>query len=158
MGDVIVRTAIQADEPEVYALLLALDEDNSLGFPRNDQRVWAHINACCRGQGGVCAVIDGPDGNILASVGVMAMPAGWYTDAWLLRELWFFVRPECRRGTGYANALMAWLKRHQREMSERLGYDIPCVTGPTSRKRLAAKERWWATHGQRIGAFFVVKG
>jgi GNAT superfamily N-acetyltransferase len=106
----------------------------------------------------MAAVIEGPDGKILGSIGVMAMRAGWYSNAWAIIELWLFVRPECRKGTGYGDALMAWLKRHQREMSERVGYEMMCVTGPTSHKRLASKERWWGKHGRKIGALFVVAG
>ena len=153
-----VRVAQADDEQALYGCLLALEADNTFGLPRSDKRVWETINTCCRMQGGVAGVIDAPDGSIAASVGIVASQAAWYTDEWCLREIWLFVRPGHRRGTGYADRLVEFALEHRLEMSRRIGRNILLLTGPNSRKRLRAKAAWWARWSNKVGENYVVGG
>ncbi len=153
-----VRIAGPADEPRVFDLLWThLRADNFMGIPPDESRVWANVNATCRGQGGICGVIDAADGTLAGSIAIVAFQP-WYSAIWHLSQVWAFVRPEHRKGTRYGTDLFDFARWHRADMARRLGYDIGLENSVMSFKRLAAKERLWATKARKAGAIFWIGG
>ncbi len=152
-----VRIATQADEEGLFFLLVNdLQADNDMHYPVSMKRTYEHVRACCRGERGIAGVIDGPDG-IVASVGIGASQL-WYSDKWLLAEIWAFVHPDFRKGTGYGDDLFRFAQWHREDMSRRVGYEIDLERGVRSYKRLKAKMRFWGRYGTQIGGIFLTGG
>lgn len=151
------RLATPADEDATYRLLLGLERDNGIGYPHDEAKVRQAIRQGTERRGGYVVVIDDPDrpGEVVGSVGI-TWGEFWYGGTYLA-EQWLFVDPEHRRGTGYADALMDWAKWFRDALQEAAGRDIPCFTSVTSRKRFAAKQRWWRRRGEQVGAIFLLR-
>lgn len=152
-----VQRARPEDEAPLFDLLLALEDDNGMGVPRSDQRVWEHINAVCRTNGGVGGIIR-EDDKIVASFGIVFSQIAWYSDEWCMREIWFFVRPEVRRIGRYAEALRDGMLAERAILSDAMKRPVKLLTGPNSFKRLDAKARWWSRWSRKVGVNFVVEG
>lgn len=153
-----VRLAGPADEDAVFRLLQRLDDDNGLGFPYHEDKVRQSIRVGTEQKGGFVAVIDAPDrpGELAASIGLhWAQP--WYSNDFFMHEVWLFVDPDYRGGTGYADDLMRWAQWLKDSFNAKLGKEVPFFTSVSSRKRLDAKERWWRRRGQKIGVIFLLK-
>lgn len=153
-----VRLAGPGDENALYDLLLGLERDNSIGYPHDEDRVRHHIRLGTERTGGIHGVIDWPEqpGRLAGSVGII-WNQFWYSREFYWHELWLFVRPECRKGTGYADDLMAWAQEIHRKFAVSVGKETPFFTSVTSRKRLDAKIRWWRRRGPMIGAIFLLR-
>ncbi len=152
-----VRMATRADEIALHTILMELYRDNYLGFSMDDHKVWDVIRHCCRGEGGMCGIIE-EDGVIVATTGVV-FSSFWYSTEQYLSELWFFVLPDARPGNRHADSLADWLHwlRDQIRDAE-TGRAIPLVTSVTSYKRLEAKMRWWGRWAKLVGGIFVIDG
>lgn len=151
-----VRIAHQADEPALYAILIDLYKDNFLGFAKSDNRVWDTIQHCCRGGGGVAAVIEA-DGRIVASTGIV-FSSMWYSDDPYLSELWLFVHPAYRK-FGYAERLADFCYFYRDQFRHHVtGRALPLITSVTSHHRLSAKMRWWSRWAKLVGGIFVIDG
>ena len=147
-----VRLALPADESALYALLVALHHANPMGSGYNPAMVLEQIRMGTEQRGGIIGVIDGPDGTLVASVGLFPYHP-WYVDQWALNELWLFVRPEARHGAALYRDLfrfMQWVRQENPSME--------ILTNVVSRDRLPLKERIWARFAERIGAIYLVKG
>ena len=153
-----VRVATQADEAALFALLWDhLYADNGMGIAPDAAKVWGYVNATCRGQGGVAGVVDGPDGTLIGSVGIVACQP-WYSEVWNLAEMWLFVHPLHRRRTGHGQALFDFARWPRADMSARLGYAVGLEISILSFKRVRAKERLWERNALRVGATFWIDG
>lgn len=153
-----VRLATAADEDAIFRLLVKLDADNGLGFPYHEDRVRQSIRIGASGSGGYIGVIPDPkrEGEIIGSVGLhLAQP--WYSNDWFVHEVWLFVDPEHRKGTGYADALMEFSRLLKKAVERRGERPVPFFTSVSSRKRLAAKMRWWGRRGEMIGAIYLLR-
>lgn len=153
-----VRLAAPADEDAIYRLLQLLSEDNSIGFPYHEDRVRQSIQMGLSGREGYIGVIDDPNrpGEVVGSVGLhLAQP--WYSNDWFIHEVWLFVDPQYRKGTGYADALMEFSRTLKKAIERRVEAPVPFFTSVSSRKRLKAKMRWWARRGEMIGAIYLLR-
>ncbi len=150
-----VRIATQRDEAALYDLLMALNADNGFGIPISPEKIRAQMEKGTRQQGGIVGVIDGPDGQLVASIGLF-MQQFWYAERYYLGEMWLFVRPEFRRGTRHADDLFRFAEWCRREMES--GSDQPWIvmTSVSSPRRLDAKLRFWARHAEQVGGIFVM--
>jgi hypothetical protein len=152
-----IRLAGPEDEDKLFDLLLGLEIDNGfLDVPRSDARVRLHIELGTRQKGGIHGVIDGPDGRLAGSIGIIPNQF-WYSEAWFYQELWLFVRPEYRKGTGYADELRGWASKVKRDFEAGAGQEVPFFTSVSSRKRLDLKIRWWRRWGEQTGAIFLLR-
>ena len=154
----VVRIATPADEDAVYRLLLGLERDNGIGFRHDEDRVRGSIREGTERRGGIVAVIDAPDqpGEIAGSIGVH-WGQFWYSHQHYLAETWLFVAPQYRRGTGYADALMQYASWIKATFNKEGAPELPFFTAVTTRKRLAAKRRWWCRRGEEVGAIFLLR-
>lgn len=150
-----VRVALPSDERGLYALLLDLEQDNGVGLPRSDEKVWRFVTAACGGKSGLAGIAEAPDGSIAGSVGIFACQT-WYSDVWFLSVHWLFVRPKYRTIVD-ADDLFEFARWHQQDMSRRLNQDVGLEMSILG-KRLPAKERLWSRHAKKIGALFYVGG
>ena len=151
-----IRLATKQDEQALYNCLLELYRDNWLGFAMSVSKVWDIVRHCCRGEGGVAAIIE-QDGKIVATTGIV-FGTFWYSDAPYLSELWLFVSPDYRQ-FGYAEDLADFCHWYRDQVRDaETGQAPPLITSVTSRKRLQAKMRWWRKWSECVGAIFVIDG
>lgn len=152
------RIATSEDENAIYRLLLGLEADNGLGYEHHEDRVREAIRSGTEKRGGYVVVIEDPDvpGEMAASLCVQ-WGGFWYSRDSYLHELWLFVAPDHRRGTGYADALMEWARWFRDALEEAAGRQIPFFTSVTSRNRFKAKQRWWARRGEQVGAIYLLR-
>lgn len=141
-----IRLATPADEDRLFDFLMLLHEENAL-FPVSETKVRDVIRLGTQQKGGVIGLIDGADGTIEASVGLVVDPT-WYSNAPCLNELWNFVRADCRRST-HAKDLIQFAKR----AAQNLG--IPVMMGVISTHRTQAKVRLYERQMECVGAFFI---
>lgn len=144
-----VRVAKPEDEQQIFNMLEKLHEENSL-FKMNPAKVWQTIRRATQpdirtGDVGIIGVIDGKSG-IEASVGFFA-DAFWYTDEFMLSELWTYVLPDFRRST-HAKRLIEFGKWAA------LRLKVPYHTGTISNIRTEAKVRLYRRQLDYYGAFF----
>lgn len=154
---VAVRIALPPDERSLFDLMMSLAEDNnSFGFKISDDRVMEHIMMGTRQKGGIHGVIEGKPGEFAASLG-MVWDRFWFSDEWGLAQIWLYVRPEYRKGTGYADALVDWAKWIRDDLERRAGHRVRMANSVISETRLDAKLRFWRKHsGSMIGAIFEI--
>lgn len=151
-----VRIAGPDDEDAIFRLLERLAADNSIGFPYHEDQVRRSIRIGTERKAGLVAVVETPDKQIVGSVGLhWAQP--WYSNDWFVHEVWLFVDPAYRKGTGYADALMRWVQGVKERGDASTGRKTPFFTSVSSRKRLAAKMRWWGRRGEMIGAIYLLR-
>ncbi len=154
-----VRVALQPDENPLFDLLMSLARDNNtFDFRVSDARVKETIMMGTHQKGGIHGVIDAPDrpGVLAASLG-MVWDRLWFSDEWGLAQIWLYVRPEYRKGTGYADELVNWSKEIRRDLETRAGHRVRMANSVISETRLDAKLRFWRKHsGEMIGAMFEI--
>lgn len=160
-GPTNVRHATQADEANLFDLLMDLYRDNGFGVPPRAADLRAAIRACTREAkttGTFIGVIDGPDGTLDGSVCVF--PASWWfnRDAWYLSELWLFVKPTARAGMALYDDLFRYMLACQKATEGLDGGKWPLVTSVTSMKRLPAKMRLWSRYARLVGGIYLVDG
>jgi hypothetical protein len=148
-----VRIATTDDTFEIYHhLMVDLQGDNSLGLPPDPVDVARVVGQMCRGENGICGVIEDSEG-IAASIGIRAVKP-WFTSEWMLSQIWLFVVPDARPGHHHAKDLFDFAQWHREDMSARTGAPVVLENTVLSLTRLPAKTRLWARHGEQIGAVF----
>jgi hypothetical protein len=145
-----VRVATPADAPALFALLKHMDADNNVGLPMSDAKVADIVGKLCKCEGGVAGVVDGENGELIASVGIVAMQP-WYSEVWHLTTLWIFVRPDQRRGIKTTDALFKFTEDHRRYISAQAGVDVGVDVSLITTKDRDLKERLWERHAMRVG-------
>ncbi|MDE2096500.1 MAG: hypothetical protein KGL39_04580 [Patescibacteria group bacterium] len=152
-----VRIASIADAKNLLFHCAELFKDNFMGLSFSANRVMETVGGCCDGTKGIAGVIDGEEGQPIASTGLLwVQPV--YSDVWILSEAWLFVNPQHRKGTTYGDDLFKFSQWHREQMSERLGYDVPMELTVLSFKRLKEKTRFWGRYGTHMGSLFWVGG
>lgn len=141
-----VRFADPCDFDELMALCRGLHEENGL-FDVSMEKVAGMLMKHFNRDGGIIGVIGAP-GKIEGAI-VMHMSQMWYSDDWLLEELFSYVRPEYRRSTN-AKDLIDFAKSCARTVG------VPLLIGIVSNIRTEAKVGLYKRRlGPPMGAFFV---
>lgn len=155
----LIRLAKPHDEAALYDLLIRLNEDNGFGVSINRDKVLAQIRLGTEERGGIIGVVDGPDGKLIATVGLF-FQSYWQSDEMFLQELWLFVDVDHRKGGELDRALFRFAKEWRERLTQACGFDVTLVTSVSSPKRLAAKERLWKQRlgpdAQRVGAIYTL--
>lgn len=150
-----VRVANTSDEKNLRRLLDRLHDDNP--NPGNlsicDQKVWAHVNACCRGQGGIAGVIDDGQGDLIGSIGLF-MVTPWWTEDCHLSQYWLHVSKEHRRSGRLYLDLIQFAKWHRADMSARLGKNIGLENSFITKDDIMPRLRLWRRTAKPIGVLF----
>lgn len=143
-----VRIATAADEDAIMDLCRMLHEENGQ-FSMSEAKVRDALQTAFKRQGGLIGVIDGPkglEGIILLTIGQL-----WYSDDWMLEEMFNFVHPDHRRSS-HAKRMIQFAK----ESADKLG--IPLMIGVLSNTRTEAKVRLYERMLPKAGAYFVHDG
>ncbi len=151
-----VRVANMGDEDRLFRLLKRLHEDNPNpgNLPVSDQKVWAHVNAACRGQGAIAGVVDSPDkASLIASIGIFYQTA-WWTDAPNLSQYWLYVDEPYRTGGKIYKNLLKFARWHRADMSARLGINLGLENSFITKQDPMARFRLWRKSGRCIGMIF----
>lgn len=144
-----VRFAERCDFDELLALCRGLHLENGL-FEMSMERVASVLMKHFNRDGGIIGVI-GPPGRIEGMI-TMQMSQMWYSEQWLIEELFSYVAPEYRRSDN-AKALVAFAM----QCSERIG--LPLLIGIISNERTEAKTRLYRrVLGNPAGSFFMFDG
>ncbi len=142
-----VRLANSTDEDRLYEFLVKyLYTENAL-FPMSPTKVRERIKAALLHTSGACGIIEGPDGEIQASIG-MVMGTPWYSDDFYLDEIWTYVHPDHRK-SDKAKRLIEFAKWVSTNIK------VPVVIGIVTRKRLEPKIRLFQRQLPQVGAWFV---
>jgi GNAT superfamily N-acetyltransferase len=143
-----VRTATSADEEAIMTLCRLLHEENGQ-FSMSEAKVRDALRQGLERRGGIIGVIDGADG--LEAVILMSIGQLWYSDDWMLEEMFNFVHPDHRRSS-HAKRLIEYAK----ECATHLG--IPLMIGVLSNHRTEAKVRLYERLLPKSGAYFIFNG
>lgn len=108
------------------------------------KKVKTMIGRCLDG-GAVCIAME--DGKIVGTMGLLVTQF-WYSDEWIVQEMWTFVHPDHRRSHHAKNLLMLAVGA-----GKQLG--MPLVAGVTSTERTEGKCRLYRRHMTPFGAFFI---
>ncbi|MCV9940901.1 GNAT family N-acetyltransferase [Boseaceae bacterium BT-24-1] len=144
-----IRMATRADEEVVMELCRMLHEENGQ-FPMSEEKVRNELRRGFDRQGGVVAVIDGPEGT--EAVSLLTIDQPWYSDVWMLQECFIFVHPDHRK-TRHAKRLI----NYARECADKMG--IPLLIGVLSNHKTEAKVKLYErVFGAKAGAYFLHDG
>jgi len=146
----VVRYAMPEDYPQIIAMSEALHEENghqSIDYPTAEAAIMDAINR----NRAVIGII-GPVGDIQGIV-FLRFASFWYSSDVFLEELFLYVPPQYRKGTGHARALLTFA----RGAAKRLG--LPLLIGVLSNERTKAKLNLYERHlGAPVGGYFFVEG
>lgn len=153
-----VRQATAEDEAAIYDALVALYADNPVPDSYTPERVKQKIAegaSLAHQYAGLIGIIDGNDGEIAATIGIYPYTP-WYTNEWMLTEMWLFVRPAYRRHHLHKE-LFAFARAYRDAMSDVAGRPVKMLTSVSSKRRLAAKFRVWNRFADMVGGFFLLR-
>lgn len=141
-----VRKAVPADEPELFDMCCELHKENAM-FSMNEAKVRAMLHRAFDGSGAIIGAI-GPTGGIQGCI-FLVIDSMWYSDEWVLEELWSFVLPQHRKSNN-AKDLVGFAKRCSTELN------IPLVIGVVSNIRTQAKIGLYKRQlADPVGAYFA---
>jgi hypothetical protein len=162
----VVRLASPADEGSIFDLLMDLWANGTVArlLPYRPEKIFAKIREATERRGGIIGVIDGERPNyIVGSIGIFPDQT-WYTDAYIMQQLWLYVRPRDGRGLGqllgqFANEecqqLANGMARYALDHNESV-MPLYLESYHISGDRIAAKDRLWRRFaGERVGSVFV---
>jgi hypothetical protein len=154
----IVRLAKPEDAPQLRALLDRLHDEvpNPADLPPDDEKVWHVVNTACTAQGGIAGVIDGPEGDIVASIGIF-WNEPWWTRQGILSQYWMFVDKDYRFGGRYHRALEEFARWHRDDMSARVGRPMALENSFITKGDVRPRMRLWSRFGKCVGMIFLSK-
>lgn len=142
-----VDIAKPADRAEVERLCINVHKENGL-LPLSIKRMSNILDTAFARQGGIVGVIRNEDQKPIAGI-LLQIEQIYYTESWVLTELFNFVDPDHRR-SNYARSLIVFAER----CADRL--KIPLIIGILSDYRTAAKVRLYEqVLGPSSGAYWV---
>lgn len=141
-----VRKATPADAPELMELCRSLHAENAM-FTMNEDKVSDMLKRAFDGRGSIIGAL-GRTGNIQGAIQLIVSNF-WYSDEWVLEELYSFVLPQYRKSEN-AKELIAFAKRCSSELG------IPLVIGVVSNIRTRAKVGLYSRQlSEPVGAYFA---
>jgi GNAT superfamily N-acetyltransferase len=141
-----VRFAERADFGELMDLCQQLHAEDglfSLALDRVEVMLLKHFER----EGGLIGVIGGPDR--LEGAIALHMTRMWYSDEWLLEEIFSYVRPEYRRSSNAKNLL-----HFGKSCAERIG--VPLLASVVSSAHTEGKRGLYdRAFGPALGSFYI---
>ena len=148
-----VRIAGVSDEKAAFELALMDLEENARIAPLNRDKVAQLIMRGTRGQGGIVAVIDGPDGKPVA-LQVLTFEDWFWSNAHFMMKVIDYVHPDHRRST-HAAHLIQFGKWASDYMSEKFGYRLYILGGVLGTKKVREKMRLYGRQMTQVGGSFL---
>ncbi len=169
-----VRLATPQDEEKLFSLLVDLWRFNKSGWniPYRPEIVIRRIEQATRPDPstrsdsrdqtrGLAGVIDGPNDQLIGSIGLFIEPMTWFTDAVGLIELWLYVRPGARNQRQHHRDLFAFQRWAHATIRAGMpaGYPVPfpLYSGLMNEGgKIDAMERLWRRFSgmKKVGALF----
>lgn len=140
-----VTFAQEGDEDALFHTLQLAEQENAF-FPMAPAKVRDAIRQGTAKYRAGIGVVHGPEGEIIASVGLF-WEQFWYSEQWWMVDRWNFVHPEHRR-SAHAKNLIEWSKW----FSDQLGLDL--LMAVLSNERTEAKVRLYRRQMPYVGGFF----
>lgn len=142
----IVRLATWADEPDVLDICRDLHKENGV-FEISEPKLRAMLKRAFDRENGLVGVIGRP--GELEAIMFLVISTLWYSDQFVMEELFSFVRPEYRR-SAHAKTLIEWAKKCSDAVK------LPTIIGVLSNTRTEAKVRLYQRQlGKPVGAYFI---
>lgn len=148
-----VRIAGPNDEMAIYELLKMDHEECGRFAPLSPQKLQNIIMRGTRRQGGIVAVIDGPNGKPVA-VQVLVTEEWWWSEQRFISKVADYVHPDHRQST-HAAHLIQFAKWVTDQWSQNFGYQMYLLPAVLGTKRVKEKIRLYARHVTQAGAFFL---
>lgn len=142
----VVRIGTPADFPRMLEFLKLMHAENGI-MPLSMDRVVPFLQCALAHHQSLVGIIDGDDGDIAASVGLM-IGQYWYSETKHLEDAWNFVRAEYRTRP-MARPLIEFAKRAAD------GLHVPLLMGVLSETRTMAKVRLYERQLKFVGAIFT---
>lgn len=149
-----VRIATEADEPALLDLLLTdLHENGKHIALISEKRIMQTVRMGTRREGGIVAVIDGPENKPIAACCLIPMQ-WWWSEARYVQEVFLYTHPDHRK-SHHSAALLQFEKWVVDEWTRGFGYPVYLLAGVTSAERFREKVRLYRRHLNEVGGFFV---
>lgn len=149
-----VRIATPDDEQAILDLLLIDVEENARRIAVPDpERILTHVKLATRMKGGVCGVIDGPNGKP-AAVTLLVPLQWWWSREWFYQEVVSFVDPAHRKSR-YAHDLIAFQRHVGDKASEGYGHRMYVLMGILGIKRVREKAIMVRRKMRQVGMAFL---
>jgi hypothetical protein len=149
-----VRIAVPADEEAVMELLLADVRDNAERIAVVDpERIRWHLRMCTEMKGGICGVIDGPEGKPVA-VCVLIPQQWWWSREWFMQEVVNFVHVDHRRSR-HIHDLIAFERWVADAQSTGFGHRVYVIMGVLGLNRVREKAILYRRKMRQVGWAFL---
>jgi hypothetical protein len=149
-----VRAASQKDEVAVMELLLGnLREYADQVAPIDPDRVALHVQKATRRDGGLCGVIDGPDGKPVA-VCLLVPVQWWWSQQWYLMEVVNYVHPDHRR-SHHIDDLLSFQRWAVDAWTGSFGYRVYLLCGVLGAWRVFEKIALYRRRFRQAGSCFI---
>ena len=148
-----VRIAGPKDELAVYDLVLLDLEENAKVAPIDPSSIKQLIMQGTRKQGGIVAVIDGPDGKPVA-VQILTTEKWWWSKARHISKVVDFVHPDHRQSM-HAQHLIQFAKWVADQWTVEFGYQMYLLAAVLGTKRTRDKVRAYGRRMTNVGGFFI---
>ena len=156
-----IRQAEPKDERALFAFLKSLHETSPISkiVPYDPGKIVSAIQLGTQRRGGIIGIIDGPDGSIAASAGMLVDEWWWsQTPAIFLR--WFHVRAEHRKeGVAHYRHLFEFCLLAREMLSEGQPHpvllDMSHDSAIDDAELVEAKDRLFGRFGRRVGSIFL---
>ena len=149
-----VRIAMPADEPAIMELLLADVRENAERIAVVDpERILSHLKLCTEQKGGICGVIDGPNGKPVA-VCLLVPQQWWWSREWFIQEMVNFVHPDHRRSR-HIHDLIAFERWVADAQSTGFGHRVYILMGVLGLNRVREKAILYRRKMRQVGWAFM---
>jgi len=149
-----VRAAGEKDEAAIMELLLGnLREYADQIAPIDPNRVALHVRIATRREGGLCGVIDGPDGKPVA-VCLLVPVQWWWSQQWYLMEVVNYVHPDHRR-SHHIDDLLSFQRWAVDAWTGSFGYRVYLLCGVLGAWRVFEKIALYRRRFRQVGAAFL---
>ena len=141
-----IKLAKPSDAEDLWVHLRGIDEGFGNGRPTDDA-LDNIVKLSVRGDHAVAGIAR-ENGRIVASIG-LSINQLWYSDEFLLADIWHYVAPTHRR-TPYAKTLLRFAKTYADKTS------LPLVMTVTTDPQMAPKIRLYSREFEEYGGAFVI--
>lgn len=151
-----VRLGETSDELDLFDMLVAHYRENASNvYPLAPEKLISDIQMCTQRQNGCLAgVVDDKEGKPLGVIllGAAQWPA---SNAWYIREMYTYVKPEHRRSR-HGEHLLNFARWCAEEWSNGFGYRVYLGFGMTTQTdNVLKKTRFFRRFAHQIGAYFL---
>ena len=149
-----VRIANVDDEPALFDLICADLRENAVKVaPIDEDKVIRLLHMATRRTGGICGVIDGPDG-VPVALTLMVCDTWYWSKQYFISGVIHYVAPEHRR-SHHIDDLLTFDRWTQQSFEELFGYRTYLLSSVLGLTRVREKVNLWRRKFNQVGALFL---